>query len=519
MEASRLKSELLANMSHELRTPMNAIIGFTNRVIKKSVDVLPERQLKNLKTVERNAHHLLGLINSILDVSKVEAGRMEVLVEPFHLTELIAEVIEMSSPLLGEKSLKLLYECPDDIYIISDRTKVKQMLINLVGNSIKFTEAGGIKISAQKAKFLSGAEAIAERTGNVFGKSMLPEKKQKLSYVDIAISDTGIGIQEESLKYIFDEFRQVDGSLTRKTGGTGLGLAIVKKFSMLLGGDVKVESIYKKGTCFTISIPIDSIFAERTKNDITQEKLGKFRKHILCISDNRKVIDLMGKYVRKDGFEFLYATTPRDGLKMAKDNKPLAVVIDLLLKESSFSQTVQELKSDIMVANVPVVGFAFDNEFNKSYLLALVDYMPKPIMQQELMTNIYRAAVHNTIKTILVIDDNESVHDEIARILQAEKHTLLKAFEGAEGLSICRRQRPDLIFLDLITTGMDGFSFLAELRADENLRTIPVVVFTAKDLDADEENILKAKIEGILKNSMMQADTILFNLLNAAKSV
>ncbi|MBN1492996.1 MAG: response regulator [Candidatus Omnitrophica bacterium] len=519
LEASRLKSELLANMSHELRTPMNAIIGFTNRVIKKCNEMLPERQLRNLKTVERNAHHLLSLINSILDVSKVEAGRMEVLVEPFQLKEIIAEVIDMSSSLTSDKPLKLLYECADDIYINSDRTKVKQMLINLVGNSIKFTENGGIKITAQRAKYLSGMGDTSGRVGDVFGKSMLPEKKTKMAYVDIAVSDTGIGIKEENLKYIFDEFRQVDGSLTRKTGGTGLGLAIVKKFSVLLGGDVKVESVYKKGTCFTITIPVDSTFAERTKSDITQEKLGKFRKHILCITESPKVVDLMRKHVNRDGFGLAYARTQREGLKLAKEDKPLAIAVDMMLKESSFSQTVQEIKSDIMVTNVPIIGFAFDQDCQHSYLLALVDYMAKPILQQDLMVNIYKNAVYKPVKTILIIDDDQQVHDEIANVLKNEPYALLKAFNGSEGLSMCRKQKPDLIFLDLVMGGMDGFEFLDELRADEELRNISIVILTAKDLDVGEERMLQSKVELLLKKSTQPADAILFNLINAANTI
>ncbi|MFC1809073.1 response regulator [Candidatus Omnitrophota bacterium] len=519
LEASRLKSELLANMSHELRTPMNAIIGFTNRVIKKCEEMLPERQARNLKTVERNAHHLLSLINSILDVSKVEAGRMEVLVEPFQLKELVSEVIDMALSLVGDKPIKLLYECPDDIFIQSDRTKIKQMLINLIGNSVKFTETGGVKISVQRSQFLSGTETISERMGDVFGKSMLPEKKQQRAYVDISVSDTGIGIKEENLKYIFDEFRQVDGSLTRKTGGTGLGLAIVKKFSMLLGGDVKVDSVYKKGTCFTITIPIDSVFAERTKGDITQEKVGKFRKHILCISESKKVIQMMQQFVTRDGFAFEYATSKKEGLKMAKEHKPLAIAVDFMLKENSFFETVHELRVDIMSANVPVIAFSFDEECEKSYLLAMVDYIAKPVTQQDLMTNIYKAAVHTPIKTILLVDDNENVHEAFSKILQNEPYVILNAHEGGDALTICQKQTPDLIFLDLIMTGMDGFEFLDIVRANEKLRDVPIVVLTSKDLDVAEETQLKEKIEHLVKKSKLQPETILFNMINAAKSL
>ncbi|MCJ7542235.1 MAG: ATP-binding protein, partial [Desulfobacterales bacterium] len=238
-KATRLKTEFLANMSHELRTPLNSIIGFSGRVIKKAGDLLPKRQQENLKTVLRNAHHLLGLINELLDISKIEAGKMEVFLEEFRLSDLVSEVLELTSTLIDEKELKFAVDLPEkQLVLYSDKIKLKQILINLISNAVNFTEEGSITVKAQ--------EMDSPVDGDAFFQ---PE----MEYVSLSVVDTGIGMNPEDLQYVFEAFRQVDGSLTRKVGGTGLGLNITKNFAELLQGKIDVDSVKGKGTTFTLT--------------------------------------------------------------------------------------------------------------------------------------------------------------------------------------------------------------------------------------------------------------------------
>ena len=525
LEASRLKSELLANMSHELRTPMNAIIGFTHRVIKKCTDILPDRQLRNLKTVERNAHHLLGLINSILDVSKVEAGRMEVLIEPFHLYELIEEVIEMSAPLVGDKTIKLLYECPDDIYVNSDRTKVKQMLINLIGNSIKFTEEGGVKITVRRASNIVLEHDMHQQgpklDDNVFGKQTAACLKRKNEFVQILVSDTGIGIKEESMPYIFDEFRQVDGSLTRKTGGTGLGLAIVKKFSVLLGGDVQVESSYKRGTCFTIILPVDSRFAARTKTDIDLEKKGEeIKQCILCISNDQTVAMKTRECVESAGFAFDIARNTEEVMEKAKEKRPYAIALDLLMDTNILFSTIHEIKGDPVTATCPIVALSILDNGARAYDIATADYVPKPIGQRTILDGIFRAAVHQRIEKILVVDDNEDVHDLFRQMLaEAKRYQLLFARNGSEAIQIVKQEKPDLVFLDLVMPGVDGFLFLEKMSSEIAINQIALIIMTPKDLDPREVEQFQKRVREVVEKSKRRTEEMLMDVLSVARAV
>lgn len=504
-EASKIKSEFLANMSHELRTPMNSIIGFTGRVIKKAKDNLDDRQIKNLHTVERNAHHLLELINSLLDLSKIEAGKMEAHAETFDLPLLINEVFNLSQSMLDNKPVTFKMHIDNkDSTLNTDSIKLKQILINLVSNAIKFTSEGSISIATH----------LLEAT---------PNEKQK---IEISVIDTGVGINEENLKYIFDAFRQVDGTMTRKTGGTGLGLAIVKNFTELLGGTVSVESEVNKGTTFKVTIPT-KLFEEKSsiKHDnnpvllstITQDD----KQTILCIDDEDDVLELLSEYLIDENYHVITANNPVDGLAIAKEQKPFAITLDILMPQKDGWSVLSELKNDNDTCNIPVIIISFMENKMQGYQLGAFDFMQKPISQNRLISSIERLS-QDTVHSVLVVDDDAEARDLIVQILSDVDIACSVATDGNNALSILSDLEiplPELILLDLMMPGMDGFEMLHVLQNNPTWATIPVIVVTAKNLEQHERDFLQPRVSSILTKEGLTAEMVLNKLGEAMKQL
>jgi PAS domain S-box-containing protein len=434
LAASQAKSQFLANMSHELRTPMNSIIGFTGRVIKKSSSVLPERQLNNLKTVERNAKHLLELINSLLDLSKIEAGKMDLYVEEFNLDALINEVIDLTGTLFVEKEITLEKgsEAPS-LLVQTDKMKLKQILINLIGNSVKFTEQGGVTISARHIP----ADALLE------------------DHVEISVADTGVGMNEEQLESIFNAFHQVDGSLTRKVGGTGLGLAVTKRFTELLHGNIRVQSEEGKGSTFFITIPCaikqQTIHVENNESGLTplpeNEKRGRYT--VLCIDDDAEALELLQGYLSDDGYGVLTARNGKDGIELAKQHKPLAITLDVHMPVDDGWNVLKRLKNDEETKDIPVVMVTMMDNKALGFELGAMGYLQKPIQPEDLLKNI-NSVLRGDVSRILAVDDEPEVLELMAQILEDENITLRTASNGKEALQVLNDFMPDMIFLDLM---------------------------------------------------------------------
>lgn len=500
--ADQLKSEFLANMSHELRTPMNSIIGFTGRVLKKAAVNLDARQLKNLRTVERNAHHLLGLINGLLDLSKIEAGKMEAHAELFDFSTLAQEVFTITQSMLDDKPLKLIVDLSDDdIQLKTDIVKLKQVLINLVSNAIKFTQEGSITITAK-----------------LLNDSIEPQ-------IAIGVIDTGVGMNKEALQYIFDAFRQVDAALTRKVGGTGLGLAIVQSFTKLLRGKVNVESEEGKGTSFEIVIPVNLNATDTSSETYHQPfasplNLNKGESMVLCIDDEADSLDLLRGYLHDEGYQVITAMTGEEGFAMAKQHRPLVITLDILMPHKDGWSVLNELKGDPATRDIPVIIITFMDNKALGFQLGAFDYMQKPVEPLRLTASIQRLS-QNNFSHALVIDDDPEARDLICQILHDTNIQCCTAVDGNGGISHLKqsdKQLPDLILLDLMMPGMDGFEMLTEIQKVPTWAAIPVIIVTAKTLEEHEREFLRPKVESILAKDGLTSHLVLKQLGRSIKS-
>jgi len=498
-QATRLKTEFLANMSHELRTPMNSIIGFTGRVIKKAGDLLPERQLKNLHTVERNGHHLLYLINSLLDLSKIEAGKMEVFIEPFPLGPLVAEIVELTHSLVADKGLEMTTHLPDgEIVLHSDKVKLKQVLINLISNAVKFTEQGSVTISARRLD----SDARAND----------PFCREDAEYVSLGVTDTGVGISEEAQQYVFEAFRQVDGSATRTAGGTGLGLAITKSVTELLKGKIDVESQPGVGTTFTITVPVrieDRKGAHRKEMYVTAEgQPAEAGPTVLCIDDDPEVIELLRQYLVDDGFQVIAALGADEGIRLAIERSPFAITLDLHMPYKDGWTALAELKGDERTRDIPVVIVTVMENKALGYKLGATDYLQKPVSSEDLIGAISRILT-GLAQSALVVDDEPAARDLIRQVLEDENISVREAHNGLDALEALQQAIPDVIILDLMMPEMDGFDTLRCLQENEQWAAIPVIVVTAKTLGEAERTFLDERVEATVQKAGMTTESLL----------
>jgi len=497
-ESTRLKSEFLANMSHELRTPMNSIIGFTGRVLKKAGDNLDARQLKNLHTVERNAHHLLGLINDLLDISKVEAGRMDLYPEHVEMHDLINEVRDLTNSLWQEKGIAFQMELPEQaISLYVDRVRLKQVLINLVSNAVKFTAEGAVTIRA----------------------ALLDDASMDGGWVMIAVEDSGIGMQAEDLQFIFEAFRQADGSNTRAYGGTGLGLNITKNFVELMGGRVEVSSVYGEGSTFTVCLP-----KQQPGEDVVVEEVAALalpdessaaggKAVILCIDDNPDVLELFQQCLSDDGYQVLCADNGDDGLKIAKEQQPTAITLDVQMPLKDGWSVLQELKADQATKDIPVLMATMMDNKALGMKLGAVEYLEKPIVPEHLLQSIKYARLLNETREVLVVDDDAGVRELMQQVFEDAHIDVRLAVDGVDAMAQMRAKQPDMIVLDLMMPKMDGFEVIRLMREDDKLKDIPLIVSTAKTLSRDELEWLESHasqvmIKGGMALNEMVAKTI-----------
>jgi len=506
--ATRLKSEFLANMSHELRTPLNSIIGFTSRVIKKAGQLLPKRQLKNLHTVARNAQHLLGLINSFLDISKIEAGKMDIFLESFRIGPLIAEVLELTRTLVGEKDLELIASLPEnEISLYSDRSKIKQILINLVSNSIKFTESGTVTVSASR---------VAPDTANAddfFNRDT--------EYITMNVTDTGIGLNEADRQIIFDAFRQVDGSLTRQEGGTGLGLAITRRFSELLEGRVEVESQKGVGTTFSITLPIampgrEPDVYEPQKTEAAPVIDGAHT--VLCIDDDPDVLELLQGYLTDESFNVVTAQTGDEGFKKAVELQPLAITLDIQMPVKDGWTVLSELKQNKTTQSIPVIIVSITDNRSLGFALGAFDCLQKPILPETLIP-VMNKILRRKAGTVLAVDDDPGVHELLGQILAEEQIKLRTAENGRQAILSLEEEIPDLILLDLLMPEMDGFEAARRIKEKPEWAEIPIIVITARALSQAERGFLNQGVEAIITKEGLTSEIILQEISAALKKM
>ena len=502
-EANRLKSQFLSNMSHELRTPLNSVNALSRVLISQAGERLSPEENGYLEIIERNGKHLLSLINDILDLSKIEAGRMDLHITRFSLTATIESVVENLLPLAREKGIAVETKLPESIPLIeSDEAKVHQILENIIANAVKYTEKGGVCISV-----------LQHRT-----------------HFEIKVEDTGIGISTKDLSTVFEEFRQADGTTTRKFEGTGLGLSIAHKAAQLLGGDVKVSSITGQGSVFTVQIPIScdgaipaslSVAAEPALPDLPPDRQGDT---ILIVDDDPKMRGLLAHALQKAGYSTLTAATGREALELAETRQPLAITLDVIMPDMDGWEVLVRLKENPDTAPIPVVIISVTDDMDTGSALGAVGYITKPVDYQKLIRKIKK--IHNTLPaTVMLVDDNEIDRNQAALCISQAGMRVMAADSGRQCLEMLEANRPDVMVLDLVMPGMDGFELLKAIRANPETADLPVLILTAKNLTPGEKAALEANVSTILiknhrctKRLLKDIKTILNRIHTSRKS-
>ncbi len=499
-QANAAKSTFLANMSHELRTPLNAIIGFTRIVRRKAEGALPEKQIENLDKVLISAEHLLSLINTVLDIAKIEAGRMDVQAANFRIAALIDLCATTAQPLL-RPGVAIHKQIDEDLNLVySDQEKIKQIILNLLSNAAKFTHAGRITLSASR---------------------------EDSNTLRISVADTGIGISAKALPRIFKEFQQADNSTTRQYGGTGLGLSISRNLAHLLGGDLTVESEPGVGSTFTLTIPLQHRKAappperaypsqtSRTEPTPDQERAasnaaGLTRKLILVIDDDPDALYLLQENLDPQEFELIASRNGLDGLRLARSHKPHAVLLDVLMPGMDGWQVLHDLKNDPQTSRIPVILLTIVDKKALGFSLGASAYLLKPLDPAEVREalNQVTGGTAQSQKKVLVIDDDPHIADMLRQSLPETDFRLDSALDGLAGLEAVKASRPDIILLDLIMPRLDGFGVIECLRADPDTCDLPVIVLTGKDLTVEESQRLNESVGLVMKKQGRAGDQL-----------
>jgi signal transduction histidine kinase/DNA-binding response OmpR family regulator len=507
--ANQSKSNFLANMSHELRTPLNAIIGLSELLVEELQEEKNETYLEPISRIFGAGKHLLALINDILDLSKIEAGKMELFIEEFKLKDALNEILVISSPLAEKNNNTLFIECPDSVDIIkNDTTKLKQILINLISNACKFTNNGQITLK------------ITEIT------------EQNKSMLDFAVSDTGIGITQEQITKLFGNFVQADSSTSKKFGGTGLGLAITKKMSELMGGDIRVTSEIGKGTTMTVRIPrVVQGNKSNTKDVATIASVQKIHQveltsdmKILVIEDNEIECQIIDNYLKNSGYSATFSNNGEEGLKMALSLKPDLILLDIFLPGINGWEVLHSLKNNPQTCDINVVMISMLEEKNKGYVMGASDYLVKPFDQKQLVQTLSRYVINHNITggnlgRVLIVDDDSDARLILRTALKSFNVKIDEATNGAEALEQISKNKPNLILLDLMMPVMDGFEFLSRMRSSADLFNISVIVNTSKELSSIDKEKLSGYTAKILRKGDNSQDNILTEIKNLIDSM
>ena len=493
-EASRTKSEFLANMSHELRTPLNAIIGYSEMLEENAEDTGQEDVVPDIRKIQGAGKHLLHLINDVLDLSKIEAGRMELHLETFAIIPLIKDVVSTIQPLAEENANTCTVICPNDIGAMhTDKTKVRQILFNLLSNANKFTSQGQITLRVGKVK-----------------------ADNKDSWVHFRVFDTGIGMTPEQLSRIFKAFTQADSSTTRKYGGTGLGLSITEQFVNMMGGRVTVESEYGRGTMFAIELP-QSVGTKRVPPVLNTERIQpqlppvrqNYTGTVLVIDDDLNAREILQRSLGNAGYRVICADSGLQGLRLAEELRPDAITLDVMMPEMDGWAVLTALKENPTVADIPVILLTIVDDENLGYTLGAADYLTKPIDRDRLLAILRKYQVNSSNRSVLVVDDDDHSREMMCRLLKREGWLTHESENGRQALETLQMQLPKLILLDLMMPEMDGFDFIQELRQRPAWRSIPVIVVTAKDLTATERQQLGDAVQSFYQKSSFDHQDLL----------
>jgi GAF domain-containing protein/CheY-like chemotaxis protein len=495
--ANRHKSEFLASMSHELRTPLNAIIGYSEMLEEEAKDLGQEALVPDLEKINAAGKHLLELINAVLDLSKIEAGRMDLFLETFSVPRLVGDIADIVRPLADKNGNRLEVRCDPAVGDMrADLTKVRQSLFNLLSNACKFTEKGTVSLSVRREVAASGDALVFD------------------------VTDTGIGLSEEQLGRLFREFSQAEASTTRRFGGTGLGLALTRRLCRLMGGDVTVASELGRGSTFTVRLPAEVVDAReeasRRAAEPTPAEDATHRATVLVIDDDPAIRDLMQRYLGREGFHVVTASGGEEGLRRAHEIQPDAITLDVMMPGMDGWAVLAALKADATLAATPVIMLTIVEDRNLGYALGAADYLTKPIERDRLLAVLAR---HRRDRPVLVVEDDADTRELLRRLLEREGFAVTEAETGRVALERVREQPPGLILLDLMMPEMDGFEFLDELRGLPGGRGIPVVVVTAKDLTPADHERLNGQVQRILQKGAYTREALLAELRDLVAGV
>ena len=489
--ANRAKSNFLASMSHELRTPLNAIIGFSELLENHTFGSLNERQQRYVGNVLTSGRHLLQLINDILDLSKVEAGHMELALSEFDVGTAVRDTRTIVGTLAEKKSLSLEVEAEDGIPpLTADHSKFKQILYNLLSNAIKFTPAGGrIRVAVRLAPDLNAIEGD--------------------QWIEVAVSDTGIGLKREDQERIFGTFEQVDSAYGREQQGTGLGLALTRKFVELHGGRIWVESEIGQGSVFRLVLPL----AQRglgAQPDVAESEASTESPGagplVLVVEDDRQAWDLLAHHLVHAGYRVARASSGQQALMMARDLRPDAITLDIVLPDQDGLTVLTQLKAHPDTQATPVIVVSISEDRELGFSLGAVEWLVKPANQEDFLAAVRRvvASTHAAdTRTVLVIDDEAPTVELLTDMLTTQGFQVLSALDGRRGIDIARAQRPDLIVLDLVMPELTGFDVVRELRRFPESREIPILIFSVKDLSHEERERLRGSVQAVVTKGAM----------------
>jgi len=504
-QANRAKSAFLANMSHELRTPMNAIIGYSEMLQEDAVECGQQEFIPDLEKINAAGKHLLSLINDILDLSKIEAGRMDLYLERFDLSSTLADIVSTVSPLVEKNNNTLELDALQDLGTIrADLTKLRQALFNLLSNAAKFTHNGMIALIARREHESAG------------------------DWIVLSVKDSGIGIAPGQVNKLFEDFTQADDSTTRNYGGTGLGLSISRRFCQMMGGDITVESHPGEGSTFTIRLPaeVSALEAARATGkqdpqqgtaEVTSAALqaSPDTQTILVIDDDESTCDMLRRTIEKAGYAVVVATGAEEGLQQARACKPDAITLDVMMPGMDGWSLLSTLKADPGLMHIPVIMLTMIDDKGMGYSLGAAEYLTKPVDRSRLLPLLEKYVHYETTGPVLVVDDNAEDRTILCRMLEGEGLSVVEAGNGKDALDAMARTLPAVIMLDLMMPVMDGFQFLHSIRKVEAWQRVPVVVLTAMELDERELADLSMHVETVIRKAETSPESILEHIRHA----
>ncbi|MCL7926467.1 MAG: GAF domain-containing protein [marine benthic group bacterium] len=511
--ANRAKSQFLANMSHELRTPLNAIIGYSEMLAEDLADEGDGEHVPDLEKIGTAGKHLLSLINEILDLSKIEAGKMELYLERFDADAALEEVMATIDPVASQNGNELVLNRDGPVgEIRSDAVKFRQILLNLLSNACKFTEDGRVTL-----------EAVRSTGGDV-----LPDR------LTLSIRDTGIGMNEEQLGRLFEAFSQADVSTTRKFGGTGLGLVISRRFARMMGGDIEVTSTPGEGSVFTVTLPaevaeqavpeVDAIGPETESAELTQALLSASGPGtagtILVIDDDPGTHDLLRRALSREGYRVEGAPDGESGLARIRELRPDAIILDVRMPRMDGWSVLSTLRADPDLSTIPVIVLSMLDDRNVGYALGAADYLTKPVDARQLVATLSRFCPDREAPILLVEDDSDA-RERVRRVLERDGWKVEEAGNGREALALLPDLQPQLVVLDLMMPEMDGFELAARMKADARWRALPVLVLSALDLSAEQRQRLSGSVDVIMQKGGSELEELLpeiRSLLDSARS-